>query len=83
VSSGPGSAGGPRLLAVSDLHVAYPQNRRLVEDLRPRSEADWLLVAGDVGERMPDIEWALRTLWEWQRRAAPPVLPRQVLPLRM
>src|SRR6266545_8132457 len=63
-SRGPGSAGGPRLLAVSDLHVAYPQNRRLVEDLRPRSEEDWLLVAGDVGERMPDIEWALRTLSE-------------------
>jgi 3',5'-cyclic AMP phosphodiesterase CpdA len=52
------------LLAVSDLHVAYPQNRQLVEDLRPRSAADWLLVAGDVGERLPDIEWALRTLSE-------------------
>ena len=54
----------PRLLAVSDLHVAYPQNRHLVEELRPRSAGDWLLVAGDVGERLPDIEWALRTLSE-------------------
>ena len=53
-----------RLLAVSDLHVAYPQNRQLVGELRPRSPADWLLVAGDVGERLPDIEWALRTLSE-------------------
>jgi 3',5'-cyclic AMP phosphodiesterase CpdA len=51
-------------VAVSDLHVAYPQNRQLVEDLRPRSAADWLLVAGDVGERLPDVEWALRTLSE-------------------
>ena len=40
--------------------MGYPQNRELVGDLRPRSEADWLLVAGDVGERLPDIEWALR-----------------------
>ncbi len=53
-----------RLLAVSDLHVAYPQNRQLVGELRPRSAEDWLLVAGDVGERLPDIEWALRTLSE-------------------
>ena len=53
-----------RLLAVSDLHVAYPQNRQLVGELRPRSPGDWLLVAGDVGERLPDIEWALRTLSE-------------------
>lgn len=51
-----------RLLAVSDLHVAFPRNRQIVEDLRPGSAADWLLVAGDVGERVGDIEWALRTL---------------------
>jgi len=55
---------GPRLLAVSDLHVGYPENRELVQGLRPESEADWLLVAGDVGELMADIEWALRTLSE-------------------
>ena len=61
---GAAEASEPRLLAVSDLHVAYPQNRQLVGDLRPRSAGDWLLVAGDVGERMPDIEWALRTLSE-------------------
>src|SRR5450631_3389549 len=60
----PDGAAEPSLLAVSDLHVAYPQNRQLVEDLRPRSAGDWLLVAGDAGERMPDIEWALRTLSE-------------------
>jgi 3',5'-cyclic AMP phosphodiesterase CpdA len=51
-----------KLFAISDLHVAYPENRRLVETLRPGSDRDWLLVAGDVGERVADIEWALRTL---------------------
>src|SRR5947209_8295031 len=52
----------PRLLAISDLHVAYPENRELIEDLRPGAEGDWLLLAGDVGEIFADIEWALRTL---------------------
>lgn len=51
-----------KLLAVSDLHVAYPENRQIVQRLRPESGEDWLLVAGDVGERVADIEWALRTL---------------------
>jgi 3',5'-cyclic AMP phosphodiesterase CpdA len=54
----------PRLIALSDLHVAYPENRKLVEDLRPESDGDWLLLAGDTGELSPDIEWALRTLSE-------------------
>jgi 3',5'-cyclic AMP phosphodiesterase CpdA len=52
----------PRLVALSDLHVAYPDNRRLIAGLRPGAEGDWLLLAGDVGELFPDIEWALRTL---------------------
>jgi 3',5'-cyclic AMP phosphodiesterase CpdA len=52
----------PRLLALSDLHVAHPQNRQIVADLNPGHEGDWLLLAGDVGELYPDIEWALRTL---------------------
>jgi 3',5'-cyclic AMP phosphodiesterase CpdA len=58
----PDSAAPPRLLAVSDLHVGYPENREIVEGLRPGSERDWLIVAGDVGELMADIEWALRLL---------------------
>jgi 3',5'-cyclic AMP phosphodiesterase CpdA len=53
-----------KLLAVSDVHVAYDENRLIVEALRPQSERDWLLVAGDVGEQVADIEWALRTLRE-------------------
>jgi hypothetical protein len=39
-----------RLLAISDLHVGYPENREIVAGLRPSSDEDWLLVAGDVGE---------------------------------
>ena len=53
---------GPRLLAVSDLHVGYPENRQITAALSPRSDGDWLIVAGDVGEFTADIEWALRTL---------------------
>ena len=52
----------PRLLALSDLHVAHPQNREIVAGMTPGNDDDWLLLAGDVGESYPDIEWALRTL---------------------
>ncbi len=51
-----------KLLAISDLHVAFADNRRIVEDLRPESDADWLIVAGDVGELIADVEWALGVL---------------------
>ncbi|MFI8961970.1 metallophosphoesterase family protein [Streptomyces sp. NPDC053493] len=50
------------LLAISDLHIHYAENRRIVEELRPRSDADWLLVAGDVGEIASEVEWALKLL---------------------
>jgi len=74
-----------RLVALSDLHVAHPENRKIIAKLRPESERDWLLLAGDVGERSGDIEWVLRTLsdrfatvvWApgnhelWTRRADP------------
>jgi 3',5'-cyclic AMP phosphodiesterase CpdA len=52
----------PRLVALSDLHVAFPPNREIVSALRPGDDGDWLLLAGDVGELYEDIEWALRTL---------------------
>ena len=51
-----------RLLAISDLHVSYPRNRQWVEDMPPGAPGDWLLVVGDVAEKVADIEWALRTL---------------------
>ncbi|MEU9013870.1 metallophosphoesterase [Streptomyces sp. NPDC048479] len=50
------------LVAISDLHVRYEDNRRVVETLRPESDHDWLLVAGDVGDTVADIEWALSLL---------------------
>ncbi|MFF2851458.1 metallophosphoesterase family protein [Streptomyces sp. NPDC058001] len=50
------------LLAVSDLHVAMRDNRPIVESLRPDSDEDWLIVAGDVAERFDDITWALDLL---------------------
>jgi len=50
------------LLAISDLHVGYPENRQFVADLRPRTDDDWLLVAGDVAETFADIGWALTQL---------------------
>lgn len=49
-------------MAISDLHVAHAENRALVESIRPSTEDDWLLVAGDVGEHISDIEWALGVL---------------------
>lgn len=54
----------PRLLAVSDLHVHYPDNRTIVEGLQPTSDGDWLIVAGDVAERIDDVRWALGLLRE-------------------
>jgi 3',5'-cyclic AMP phosphodiesterase CpdA len=54
----------PSLLAVSDLHVGFPENKEIVAGLRPRSPGDWLIVAGDVGEFEADIEWALGVLSE-------------------
>jgi 3',5'-cyclic AMP phosphodiesterase CpdA len=54
----------PGLFAISDLHVAYAENREFVAGLRPESTGDWLLVAGDVAENVADIEWALGRLRE-------------------
>ncbi|MFG2672277.1 metallophosphoesterase family protein [Streptomyces sp. DT20] len=51
-----------KLLALSDQHIAHPENRRITESLRPESDDDWLLVAGDVGEKFEDIAWALELL---------------------
>ena len=69
VTSAPSGAGRqagaePRLLAVSDLHVGFAANRAIAERIQPALPADWLIVAGDVGERAADIEWVLGTLTE-------------------
>ncbi|WP_436791107.1 metallophosphoesterase family protein [Yinghuangia sp. YIM S10712] len=61
----------PALYAVSDVHTAIPANFAIVEGVRPRTDADWLIVAGDVAERPDDIAKTLglfadrfaRVLW--------------------
>lgn len=50
------------LLAISDLHVSFQDNRDVLDRLWPSSPQDWLLVAGDVGELVADVEWALARL---------------------
>jgi 3',5'-cyclic AMP phosphodiesterase CpdA len=64
-AAGPRQDGeGPRLLAVSDLHVGYPENRAIADRLQPVTASDWLIVAGDVGEQAADIERVLAALRE-------------------
>lgn len=50
------------LLATSDLHVTHQGNQELVDRIRPHTDEDWLIVAGDVAERIPVIESTLRLL---------------------
>lgn len=50
------------LFAISDLHVGHAENRHFVGGLAPRSEGDWLIVCGDVGDSLEDVEWALSLL---------------------
>lgn len=54
----------PKLLAISDLHVAFAENKEILDTLRPTTDQDWLIVAGDTAEKVADIEWALRALSE-------------------
>lgn len=54
----------PRLLAVSDLHVRHADNRAIVDGLRPTSDGDWLIVAGDVAEQVDDTAEVLGRLRE-------------------
>ena len=50
-----------RLLATSDLHLAHRENRAALEALPPHRD-DWLIVAGDIGERPEHLVFALETL---------------------
>ncbi|MET7768406.1 metallophosphoesterase [Nocardia sp. NPDC005366] len=50
------------VLAVSDLHIAHRGNRQVIERIRPQHPGDWLIVAGDVAEKIDDIRWALTLL---------------------
>jgi predicted phosphodiesterase len=50
------------LFAISDLHVSHAENREFVERLMPDSDEDWLIVCGDVGDSIAELEWALALL---------------------
>lgn len=56
------------LLAISDLHVSHPDNRRFTEAIEPHDDDDWLIVAGDVADTFADVGWALRLLRSRFRR---------------
>ena len=51
-----------RLLAISDLHIGYPENRAYADALAPADPEDWLIVAGDVGEVFADVGFVLASL---------------------
>lgn len=55
---------GPRLLAVSDLHVRHRENRDIADALVPGHPGDWLIVAGDVDERIESVIGTLAALRE-------------------
>ncbi|WP_257161748.1 metallophosphoesterase family protein [Corynebacterium cystitidis] len=50
------------LWAVSDLHVTFEQNQAVVDKLAPTHPEDWLIVAGDVAEKIPDVVRAMKPL---------------------
>jgi len=72
------------LLAISDLHVGYASNRAALS-LVPHHPADWLILAGDIGETIEHLELTLdalgpkfaRLVWVpgnhelWTRRSEP------------
>jgi len=55
------------LYAVSDLHLGSRENRELFARI-PAHPADWVIVAGDVGETTSHLELACRVLCERFRR---------------
>ena len=51
----------PRLLAISDLHLAHRENRAALSTLEDHP-GDWLIVAGDTGEKAEHLQLALEVL---------------------
>src|SRR4051794_40548862 len=47
-----------RLLAISDLHLAFAANREALAQLSAHPD-DWLILAGDMGETLEHLELAL------------------------
>ena len=54
----------PNLYATSDLHITHRGNEPFVDQIRPETPEDWLIVAGDVGERMGAVIDTLARLRE-------------------
>jgi len=50
-----------KLLAISDLHVGHASNREALAARKDHPD-DWLILAGDVGERPAHLEFALQHL---------------------
>lgn len=50
-----------RLLAISDLHVGHPANREALDTVEDHGD-DWLIIAGDVGEKVSHLEAVLDAL---------------------
>jgi 3',5'-cyclic AMP phosphodiesterase CpdA len=50
-----------RLLAISDLHLGHPSNRAALANISPH-RADWLILAGDIGEKEDHLADAFATL---------------------
>jgi len=61
VSGAAPTARAPRLLATSDLHLGHRDNRDALERMAAHPD-DWLIVAGDVGERPEHLVFALEQL---------------------
>lgn len=59
---------GPTLRAVSDLHVGHRGNAGVLDDIRPGHPGDWLIVAGDVAEKITHVVDALEYLSERFKR---------------
>jgi len=50
-----------KLLALSDLHLGFPDNRAALENL-PAYPEDWLILAGDVCETQKTLKYAFESL---------------------
>jgi 3',5'-cyclic AMP phosphodiesterase CpdA len=50
-----------KLLAISDLHVGFPDNRAAVASMKPRPD-DWLILGGDLGETFDHLHFVLDAL---------------------
>jgi hypothetical protein len=47
-----------KLYAASDLHIDFSANRELVQQV-PGHPDDWLILAGDISHKVPDMVWAM------------------------